>query len=256
MKIIVLVKSCPETSESEVRVTSDGKDIIKERLVYTINEADNYALEAALVLKEKYGGEITLITFGDKKSEEVLRLGFAKGADLGIRIEPEREIIDPLTISQIFFSVIKNLPFDLILTGVTSGDYGYGIVGTALARFLNLPLATLVKKIEKENNHLLIERELEGGLIEKRKIKLPCLLTIQTGIYPLRYASILGIKKALAKEIKLIKLSELGGELKEKILLKEYFLPKKERETIFIHGNNEEEIAENLIKILKEKNFL
>ncbi|MEO0087603.1 MAG: electron transfer flavoprotein subunit beta, partial [candidate division WOR-3 bacterium] len=77
MKIIVCIKSCPETAESDIKLTPDKKDIIRDKLVYTINEADNYALETALILKEKYGGEITLITFGDKKSDEILRMGFA-----------------------------------------------------------------------------------------------------------------------------------------------------------------------------------
>ncbi|MEO0130958.1 MAG: electron transfer flavoprotein subunit beta/FixA family protein [candidate division WOR-3 bacterium] len=255
MKIIVCLKSCPETAESDIKLTPDQKDIIREKLVYTINEADNYALETALVFKEKYGGEITLITFGDKKSDEILRMGFAKGADYGIRIEEEKEIKDPLLIAQILASVIKNLSFDLILTGVTSSDNSYGITNIALARYLNLPFTTLVKKVEKEDNFLLIERELEGGLIEKRKIKLPSLLTIQTGIYPLRYASILAIKRATSKEIKLIKLSELNWEMKENISLKEYFIPKSERETVFIKGS-EDEITDNLIKILKEKGIL
>ncbi|MCS7250355.1 MAG: electron transfer flavoprotein subunit beta/FixA family protein [candidate division WOR-3 bacterium] len=255
MKIIVCIKSCPETAESEIKLTSDKNDIIRDKLVYTINESDNYALETALVLKEKYGGEITLITFGDKKSEDILRMGFAKGADYGIRIEEEKEIKDPLLVAQILALVIKNLNFDLILTGITSSDRGYGITNVALAKYLNLPFTTLVKKVEKEDNFLLIERELEGGLIEKRKIKLPCLLTIQTGIYPLRYASILAVKRAVSKEIKLIKLSELNLELKENISLKEYFIPKSERETLFLKGS-EEEIADNLIKILKEKGIL
>ncbi|MDW8113971.1 MAG: hypothetical protein RMJ34_03425, partial [candidate division WOR-3 bacterium] len=197
----------------------------------------------------------TLITFGDKKSEDILRMGFAKGADYGIRIEEEKEIKDPLLVAQILALVIKNLNFDLILTGITSSDRGYGITNVALAKYLNLPFTTLVKKVEKEDNFLLIERELEGGLIEKRKIKLPCLLTIQTGIYPLRYASILAVKRAVSKEIKLIKLSELNLELKENISLKEYFIPKSERETLFLKGS-EEEIADNLIKILKEKGIL
>lgn len=255
MKIIVCIKSCPEIAESEIKLTLDKKDIIRDKLVYTINEADNYALETALVLKEKYGGEITLITFGDKKSEEILRMGFAKGADYGIRIEEEKEIKDSLLIAQILSSVIKNLNFDLILTGVTSNDNNYGITNIALAKILNLPFATLVKKVEKEDGSLLIERELEGGLIERRRVKLPCLLTIQTGIYPLRYASILAIKRATSKEIKLIKLSEVNLELKENILLKEYFIPKSERETVFIKGS-EEEITDNLIKILKEKGII
>ncbi len=255
MKIIVCLKSCPETAESEIKLTEDKKDIIRDKLVYTINEADNYALETALVLKEKYGGEITLITLGDKKSEEILRIGFAKGADYGIRIEEEKEIKDPLLIAKILATLIKNLSFDLILTGVTSSDNNYGITNIALARYLNLPFTTLVKEVTKEDNFLLVVRELEGGLIEKRRIKIPCLLTIQTGIYPLRYASILAIKRATSKEIKLIKLKELNLERKENIFLKEYFIPKSERETIFIKGS-EDEIADSLIKILKEKGIL
>lgn len=255
MKIIVCLKSCPESAESEIKLTNDKKDIIRDKLVYTVNESDNYALETALVLKEKYGGEITLITLGDKKSEELLRMGFAKGADYGIRIEEEKEIKDPLLIAKIFATVIKNLDFNLILTGVTSSDNNYGITNIALARYLNLPFTTLVKKIAKEDNFLIVERELEGGLIEKRRIKIPCLLTIQTGIYPLRYASVLAIKRATSKEIKLIKLKELNLEIKENISLKEYFIPKSERETIFIKGT-EDEIVDNLIKILKEKGIL
>uniref|UniRef100_A0A7C3YQI7 Electron transfer flavoprotein subunit beta n=1 Tax=candidate division WOR-3 bacterium TaxID=2052148 RepID=A0A7C3YQI7_UNCW3 len=258
MKVIVALKRVPEFSEIELKIDEKGKDIKKDNLPWTINEADNYALEEALLIKEKFGGEITAITIGKKESEEVLRLGLAKGVDNAIRIDGD--YIDPMVIGFLMAKVIRDIPFDLILCGAFSSDFGYAACGPILASFLSLPFVCYVNKIEFRNSHLEIERELEGGRIEVKKVPLPCLLTIQTGINTPRYASLLGIKRAQGREIKVFDLNALSlteEEIKTKTSLDIHrlFKPLREAKAEFLTGTSEE-IAERVARLIKEKGLL
>lgn len=258
MKIIVTLKRVPDFSEIDLKIDETGKDIRKENLPWTINEADNYALEEALLIKEKFGGEITLLTVGKKDSEEVLRLGLAKGADKAMRIDGDYR--DPMTIGFLLSQVIKEIPFDLILCGAFSADDSYAACGPILASFLSLPFACYVAKVNILNSHLIIERELEGGRIEMRKIPLPGLLTIQTGINTPRYASLLGIKRAQGREIKVYDLTSLRlseEKIKENTSLSidHFAKPIREAKAEFLTGGVDE-ISERVAKLIKEKGLL
>ncbi len=213
MNIVVCIKRVPETAEAEIKVDSSGHDIIKERLTFDINESDNYALEEAVLLKEKLGGQVTLVSLGESECEEVLRMGLAKGADSAIRIDSsEFGELDSAKTSEILKSVISKLEFDLIFTGCMATDDGYSQVGPVLAEMLEVPHGVLVTKVDVADGKATIHRELEGGLIEVIELKLPAVCAVQTGINEPRYASLIAIRRAAAKEIKVLKKEELGIE--------------------------------------------
>ncbi len=213
MDTIVCIKRVPETAEAEIKVDSSGHDIIKERLTFDINESDNYALEEAVLLKEKLGGQVTLISLGPPECEEVLRMGLAKGADTAIRVDSsEFGELDGAKTAEIIKAVISKLHFDLIFTGCMATDDGYSQVGPMLAETLGVPHGVLVTKVDVENGKAKVHRELEGGLIEVVELKLPAVCAIQTGINEPRYASLIAIRRAAAKEIKVLKKEELGIE--------------------------------------------
>ncbi len=247
----------PDTSETEVRVDSSGKDILKVRLIYTTNEADNYALETALLLKEKFGGTITLITVGEPKSDEILRIGLAKGADRAIRLTDSLfEKGDAWITAKALSRAISQIKYDLILTGCIATDDGFSQIGPTLASLLNIPSAAYVNKIEViDNTKLRINRELEGGILEKKEIPLPALLTIQTGINTPRYPSIIGIKKATAKMIEVYNSQQLNldpNTVKCLVELEKMYHPLVESKAEIITGT-EEEISAKLTDIIKEK---
>lgn len=257
MDIIVCLKMVPDTSETEVRVDSTNKDILKVRLVYTTNEADNYALETALLLKEKHGGTVTLISLGTPKVDEILRMGLAKGADRAIRItDPLFEQIDAFTTAKVLATTIAQQKYDLILTGCIASDDGYSQIGPSIAAFLKIPSAAYVNQVELiNNNRMKISRELEGGILERKELSLPALLTIQTGTNTPRYASIIGIKRASSKPLDVydaIKLNLDQSKLIGLTELEQMYMPKVEAKAQFLSGADDE-IATQLATIIKEK---
>ena len=253
MNIAVCIKRVPETAEAAVNIDSSEKHIIKDQLVFDINEADNYALEEALLLKEKSEGEITLFTVGPKEADEVMKMGLAKGATKGVRITPENlDTIDSYGIAKLLAEQIKEGNFDLVLTGCITSDAGNSQVGVTLAELLGIPHATLVIKAEIEDGNATVQRELEGGLLEELNIKLPALFTIQTGINEPRYASILGIKRASRKEIKVIESVTVEGMKTE--IVKMFYPPVGKMAEILEGGV--EEVSGKLCEILKGKGLL
>lgn len=253
MDIAVCIKRVPETAEAAVNIDSSEKRIVEDQLVFDINEADNYALEEALLLREKEEGEITLFTVGPEKSDEVMKMGLAKGATRGVRITPENlDSIDSYTIAKLLAEQIKEGKFDIILTGCISSDAGNSQVGVTLAELLGIPHASLVIKMELEDGNAIVQRELEGGLLEELKIKLPAVFTIQTGINEPRYASILGIKRAAQKEIKVVE--HITGEGMKTEIVKMYYPPAGKMAEILEGGPDE--VSGKLCEVLKGKGLL
>jgi len=202
MDIVVCAKQVPEVTDAELEVTKDGAGIITEDLEFDINEWDNYAVEEAVRIKEAQGGTVTVITLGDEECEDVLRTALAMGADKAIRIEEEGfELSDAAGIAQGLYRVIRNLSFDLLLTGVQSSDDGWSQVGPILAELLGLPYAALVVNVEIADGMITVHRELESNTRERVELPLPAALTIQTGINNPRYVSIMGIQKVRRIEI-------------------------------------------------------
>lgn len=262
MDIIVCVKHVPETAEADIKIASTGKTIEKTGLVFDINEWDDYAVEEAVRIKEKFGGTVTVITVGSEDADSTLRKCLARGADKAIRLtDPKFEGSDGYVIAKILHKAIKDLPFDLIFTGAQAGDDGYAMVGPILAEFLGIPHATMVKKIELKNGIARVNRELEGGLEEIVEVKLPAVLTIQTGINEPRYVSIMGIRKAMKKEIKVLGLAELGlnenevGEAGSWIKIEKMYVPPVEKQAEFLKGTPEE-IASKIAEILKARGLV
>ena len=211
MDIVVCVKQVPEVTDAELEVTKDGTEIITEDLEYDINEWDNYAVEEAVRIKEARGGTKTVVTVGDEDSEDVLRQALAMGADDAIRVdEAGFELSDAEGIAQGIFHAIRDVSFDLLLTGAQSSDHGWGKVGLILAELLGLPYASLVVGIEIAENKLVVTRELESNTLEKVALPLPAVLTIQTGLNSPRYVSIMGIQRVRTIEIKETGAGELG----------------------------------------------
>jgi electron transfer flavoprotein beta subunit len=255
MDIIVCIKRVPMTQEVDLEIDPSGKDIKKDALAYVVNDWDNYAIEESVLIKEKLGGTITVITVGDEDDEDVLRRALAMGADKAIRIEPGELALDGFIISNILAQVIKGLDYDLVLTGVQADDDNFGMIGIMLAEKQGLAHSAVVTGFEAEGSEATINVELEGGMDEVSKIKLPALLSIQTGINEPRYVSIMGIRKAGKKELKVVKVEDIGlsdEDLVRQTIIEEYFLPPETEGAEMIEGDPSA-VAEAILRILKEK---
>ncbi len=262
MNIVLCVKQVPDVTEAELKINKEEKDIVKDDLEMVINEWDNYAVEEAVRIKEKYGGKITVITLGDEESEDVLRRALAMGADEAIRIDEKGfENSDSRGIALGLYHVIKELDFDLILTGVQSSDMGWAQVGVRLAEMLNIPYATLAMELQFLNGKLIVKRELESNTFEKVELSLPALVTVQTGINEPRYVSIMGIRRVRKLKIEERGLEELGispDEVGEKgsIIESTKLMFPPEGEGAEILQGSLDEICERLAQIIKEKGGL
>ena len=255
MDIIVCVKRVPLTQEVDLEIDSSKRDVRREMLAYVMNEWDNYAIEEAILLKEKLEGTVTAVTIGSEDDEEVLRRCLAMGADKAIRVDPGSLELDPFTISKILAAVIKGLDHDLVLTGVQAEDNNEGAVGIMLAEHLGLAYSAVVVGIEPQGDEATIRVELEGGIDEVSKISLPAVLSIQTGINEPRYVSIMGIRKAAKKELNVIDLGELAlsdDDLLKRTTIEEIFLPPETEGAEMLEGDAST-IAENILRIIKEK---
>jgi electron transfer flavoprotein beta subunit len=200
MKIVVAVKQVP-ARDSLLKVNSSGTWIEDADLSYEINEPDAYALEAGLQLKEKQGGEVVVLCAGPDRAGQTIREALAKGADRAIHIETGDDSVgDPLALGRIMAKALEAEKPDLVLTGIQSDDLGFGQTGVILAELMGLPHGTLIMNIEPEGNGIRVKRELEDGWFQHVDLPLPALLTIQSGATKLRYATLMGIKKAKSKE--------------------------------------------------------
>lgn len=262
MDIIVCVKHVPETAEVEITVDKSEKGIETEDLVFDINEWDDYALEEAVLLKEKLGGSVTAVTVGSEDADSTLRKCLARGADKAIRVTDEAfKSSDGYAIAKILHSAIKDMPFDLVLTGALAADDGYAQVGATLAEMLGIPHATMVKKLEPAENLARVNRELEGGLEEVLEVKLPALFTIQTGINEPRYVSIMGIRRARKKEITVLNLKDLQmeedevGESGSWVTVERMFAPPVEKEAEIFEGNPDD-VASRIVEILRSRGLV
>lgn len=214
MKIAVCVKQVPDTSDpdTEVNIDSTGRGVDESKFSFVINDADNYAVEEAILLKEKHGGEVVVVNMGSEAANQVVRMALAKGADSAVRLDDDKfAFSDIVATARILSSAIKDLGCDVIMTGCLASDDGYGAIGVAISQLLNVPHAAMVKTVEViDDSTLKVGRELEGGLLEMNEIKLPCVLTVQTGGNEPRYASFKGIREASKKEIKVMDLAASG----------------------------------------------
>src|SRR5690349_19094603 len=240
MKIVVAIKQVP-ARDSQLRIAGSAKWIEDADLSYEINEPDAYALEAGLQLKEKHGGEVIALCAGPSRAAQTIREALAKGADRAIHIE-EEDLggCDPLAAAKLLAAALKPEAPDLVLTGLQSDDLGYGQTGVILAELLGMPHATIIMQVDKQEASIRVKRELEDGWFQHVEMPLPALLTIQSGINKLRYATLMGIKKAKNKELKRLTAAELGVTAQESIRFARVYLPEKTKRTQILEGSPKE----------------
>lgn len=262
MEILVCVRRVPDTSENEIELNAAGNDIERDDLVYSVNEPDNYAVEEALQIVDRVGGNVTVVTVGGEDDEEILRREMAMGAKHGVLIQDHAfSGSDGRGIATILKAYIQKNHYDLILTGVQAED-GAAQVGGMLAAMLDYPFASLVNSIEVlEGGKLKVSREIEGGNKEMNEIDLPCVLSIQTGINEPRYVGMRGIRQVASVPIPTFGGSELGvdprtvGEGVAKVKRVDYFVPALGKGAEMLKGGREENI-DKLIELLKAKGGL
>ena len=262
MEILVCAKRVPDTSENEIQLNGAGTDIERDDLVYSVNEPDNYAVEEALQIAARTGGNVTVVTVGGEEDEEILRREMAMGATRGVLIADDTfHGSDGRGVAAILKAFVQTGHYDLILTGVQAED-GCAQVGGMLAAMLDYPFASLVTSIEVlEGGKLKIGREIEGGSKEINAIDLPCVLSIQTGINEPRYVGMRGIRQVASVPIPTLGAAELGvetepvGAVAAKVARTGYFVPPAGKGAEMLTGSREE-VIETMMDLLKAKGGL
>ncbi len=261
MEILVCVKRVPDTSENEIELNGAGNDIDREDLVYSVNEWDNYAVEEALQIVDKVGGNVTVVTVGGDDDEEVLRREMAMGANDGRLLSDEGFAgADGRGTAAILKAAVEKGGYDLVLTGAQADD-GAGQVGGMLAALLGWPFASLVNAVETDGGKIKVGREIAGGNQEWNEMDLPCVLSIQTGINEPRYVGIRGIRKVASVEIPRMGAAELGvdpaavGGAAAKVRRLDYFVPPLGEGAEMLDGGTDE-VVDKLIELLKAKGGL
>jgi electron transfer flavoprotein beta subunit len=250
MKIIVAVKQVPER-DAPVRIAASRQWVEESDLQFAMNESDAYALEEALQLKEKVGGEVVVISAGPERVATTIREALAKGADRAIHVEcddiPKR---DALGVARLLAEAIRPENPDLLLTGLQSDDLGYGQTGVIIAELLGLPHASLILHVEKTDAGITVKRELEEGWFQNIELPTPAVLMIQSGGNKLRYATLMGIKKAKTRELRKVNAADLASVSTPSAVLENITLPQKQRSTQILQGTTKE-MAASLVEKLK-----
>ncbi|HXE14661.1 MAG TPA: electron transfer flavoprotein subunit beta/FixA family protein [Bryobacteraceae bacterium] len=256
MKIVVSVKQVP-SRDSNLRVNASGTWLDESDLTYEINEPDAYALEEGLQLKEKLGGEVIALCAGPERASQTIRETLAKGADRAIHVQMEDAAgLHSLTTAKLLAKAVAAEKPDLILTGLQSEDLGYGQTGVLLAELLGWPHATIVMEVEPRDSSLRVKRELEDGWFQYVSLPLPAVLTVQSGIKKLRYATLMGIKKAKSKEVKTISASDLGVDLKGAGGFSRIYAPERKKSAQLFTGDAKRAAAELIEKLRFEARAL
>ena len=260
MNIIVCLKQVPDT-ESQIKIAPDAKSILEDDIKWVMNPYDEYGVEEALRLKEKFGGEVTVVGVGPKRVMESIRTALAMGADKGVLInDPALEGSDALSTAKALAAVIKDLPCDLIFTGQRGVDDDNGLVGATLAEFLGVPQVSLAVKMEvaEDGQSLKAHRPIEGQTLVI-ETGLPALITAQKGLNEPRYASLPGIMKAKKKPLDEKTLADLGLDASEfgegaRNLKVQELTPPPQRETgKMVEGETPEAKAAELVRLLHEE---
>ena len=259
MEIIVCIKRVPDLSEAEIEIGRDGVSLVDDDLDYDVNEWDNFAIEAAVQLKEEHGGRVTAMTVGDEESEDVLRRALAMGTDEAVHLVDDAfDGSDALGTATILQRAIADRPYDLILTGAISGDEARGHVGPMLAALLDIPMVALATELSVDGGTATIRHEVEGGLERITRMVLPALVTCQTGLNEPRYVSIRGIRKVSGVEIFVREAGDLDldgsqvGVAGSAVAVEEIFLPPRGEGAEMLEGS-EEAVVEKLVERLQRE---
>jgi electron transfer flavoprotein beta subunit len=249
MKFIVSVKQVP-SRDSALKIDTNGTWLDESDLTYEMNEPDAYALEEALQLKEKLGGEVVVVSLGPSGVTQTIREALAKGADRAIHVQTDRAPTDPLASAQLLAEAIAPEAPDFVLTGLQSDDLGFGQTGVLLAEILGFAHATIVMEVEPQAGSVRVKRELEDGWFQHVTLPLPAVLTIQSGIKRLRYATLMGIKKAKTKEIKAVPASDLNAGAGAATETVRVYLPERKKQLQLLSGDPKQ-VAHELVEKLR-----
>jgi electron transfer flavoprotein beta subunit len=248
VKIIVCIKQVPA---KDAPLAIDGNWIKESDIGFEMNEPDSYALEEALRLKEKHNGEVIALSFGPARIKQTIKEALAKGADRAIHIADDHFAqLDPLGTAKVLAAAIGNEKCDLVLTGLQSDDHGFGQTGVLLAALLNLPHATIIMAIDVQDGKMKLKRELEAGWFQWIECPLPAVLSIQSGINKVRYATLKGIMAAKKKEIVTVTRESLGVAVELTQKIEKIYVPVKTKKTEFLSGTPKE-VAAKLVEKLK-----
>ena len=253
MKIVVCIKQVP-AKDAPLHIAESGTWIRETDIGFEMNEPDSFALEEALRLKEKHGGEVVALSMGPERAKQTIKEALAKGADRGIHIADDKVfLLDPLGAAKSLAAAMQKENPDLILTGLQSDDQGFGQTGVLLAELLGLPHATIIMQIEVQRAaRMRVKRELEAGWFQWVELPLPAVLTIQSGINKVRYATLKGIMAAKKKEIATIPRESLGVTHEPTERIERIYVPQKTKKTEFITGTPKEAAAKLLEKLSHE----
>ena len=252
MNIVACVKQVPDT-ETLIKVKPDGSGIDETGIKWVMNPYDEYGVEEALKLKEKFGGDVTIVSLGPARALETVRTALAMGADKAIHInDPAFEGADAYNIAAALAAAIKGIPYDIIFCGQRAIDDDAGQVGSVLAEFLSIPQITIVTKVDVEGASIKVVRPIEGAqlLIES---SLPCVVTTQKGLNEPRYASLPGIMKAKKKPVDVKDAAGLGITVTPKAKIAKTLPPPARPPGKIICGEEPAEKARELAKLLREE---
>ena len=256
MNIVVCVKQVP-AKDTPLQIAENATWIREADIGFEMNEPDSFALEEALRLKEKHGGEVVVLSMGPERVKQTIKEALAKGADRGIHVLDDRfYALDPLAAARLLAAAIQKEKYDLILTGLQSDDHGFGQTGVLLAALLGLPHATIIMQIEVTDGRMKLKRELEAGWFQWVEVPLPAVLTVQSGINKVRYATLKGIMAAKKKEITSTPRESLGVASEPTQRLERIYVPQKTKKTEFLSGSPKEAAARLVEKLKFEARVL
>jgi len=255
VKSLVCLKQVPDT-ETQIKVKPDGTGIATDGIKYIINPYDEFSVEEALRLKEKFKeGEVVILGIGPDRATEAIRTALAMGADRGIHVSDESlAYADPCVIAQTLAAAAKGVEYDVIFCGHRAIDDDFAEAGAMLAEFLQIPQVTLVTKVEVagDKKSAVVERDIEGGK-ETVEVPLPCVLTSQKGLNEPRYASLPGIMKAKKKPIDKKTAADLGVNVEPKLEARNYSMPSERQAGKKFEGMEPEEAAKVVVQALRNE---
>jgi len=255
MKTVVCVKQVPDT-ETRVRIAPAGNAILEADLNWIVSPYDEFAIEEALRIREKKGGEVVLVGLGPDRVQSALRTGLAMGADSALHLkDPAFDAADTLGVARALAAAIRSLaPFDLVLTGQQGVGGDHSQVPGLLAELLDVPQVTLAVKIDVQDGRAVVEREVEGAH-ETWETSLPAVVSAQKGLNEPRYASLKGIMAAKKKAITLKDAAALGlsaDSLAPLVTVSSLELPPPRPPVRLIEGDPEAQ-ARELVRLLHEE---
>ncbi|GAA4714862.1 electron transfer flavoprotein subunit beta/FixA family protein [Brevibacillus fulvus] len=251
MDILVLMK---QTFDTEEKIVLQSGAVSEEGVQFIINPYDEYAIEEAVKLKEEFGGQVTLLTVGPKRTEEAIRTALAMGADQAVRIDPGDEPLDEFGLSKILAAAIRGRKYDLILGGNMAIDTGSGQVALRVAEELEIPHVSAITKLTLQEKTAIVERDVEGD-VEVVEVGLPFLATAQQGLNEPRYPSLPGIMKAKKKPLEQLTIADLAlseDELRPRTTVTAQFYPAKKQAGQLLSGELNEQVSQ-LAQLLRNE---